>query len=63
MLAKAQKESAFAPLSDFEANLANFVVKRPDLFGTVEDEVIFFYNAKLNFLLCFFLLFNVLFVV
>jgi splicing factor 3A subunit 1 len=38
-MAKAQKESAFAPLSDFETNLANFVVKRPDLFGTVEDEV------------------------
>lgn len=38
LLAKAQKESAFAPGDDFEANLANFVVKRPDLFGTVEDE-------------------------
>eukprot|EP01066_Platyproteum_vivax_P015552 Platyproteum_vivax@DN6860_c0_g1_i2.p1 len=40
MLAKAQKESAFAPQDDIEGNLASFVTNRPDLFGTVEDQIL-----------------------
>lgn len=39
LLIRAQKESAFQPDSDVETNIAAFVIKRPDLFGTVEDEV------------------------
>jgi len=40
LLEKAKKESAFAPESDVEINLATFVSRRPDLFGTVDDEVL-----------------------
>ncbi|CDI73674.1 surp module domain-containing protein, putative [Eimeria praecox] len=36
-LEKAQAESAFAPLEDVEGYLAQFVAKRPDLFGSVDD--------------------------
>eukprot|EP00916_Digyalum_oweni_P021224 GHVL01035275.1.p1 GENE.GHVL01035275.1~~GHVL01035275.1.p1 ORF type:complete len:489 (+),score=108.11 GHVL01035275.1:37-1503(+) len=39
MIAKAQKESAFATAETIEDNLANFVMKRPDLFGSVEDQI------------------------
>jgi len=37
LVERARKESAFA--DDVEANLASFVAKRPDLFGTVEEEI------------------------
>eukprot|EP00930_Biecheleria_cincta_P078129 TRINITY_DN6552_c0_g1_i1.p1 TRINITY_DN6552_c0_g1~~TRINITY_DN6552_c0_g1_i1.p1 ORF type:complete len:703 (-),score=210.82 TRINITY_DN6552_c0_g1_i1:76-2184(-) len=37
LVERARKESAFA--DDVEANLAGFVAKRPDLFGTVEEEI------------------------
>jgi len=37
LLERAKKESAFA--DDVEANLAAFVSKRPDIFGTVEDQI------------------------
>lgn len=40
LLDKAKKESAFAPEADVESNLATFVAKRPDLFGTVDDEIL-----------------------
>lgn len=40
LLARAQKESAYAPEVDVETNIAQFVMKRPDLFGTVEDEIL-----------------------
>ncbi|KAL8429110.1 hypothetical protein Efla_003163 [Eimeria flavescens] len=36
-LEKAQAESAFAPLEDVEGYLAQFVAKRPDLFGSIDD--------------------------
>ncbi|EKX74210.1 conserved hypothetical protein [Theileria equi strain WA] len=36
---RAAMESAFAPTEDIEGNLSNFVASRPDLFGSVEDEV------------------------
>ncbi|EZG65939.1 splicing factor [Gregarina niphandrodes] len=39
LLTKALADSAYAPDSDIETNIANFVLKRPDLFGTVEDEI------------------------
>lgn len=39
---KAKKESALADTEELGVNLAEFVVNRPDLFGTVEDEVRFF---------------------
>eukprot|EP00923_Selenidium_pygospionis_P002326 GHVN01003584.1.p1 GENE.GHVN01003584.1~~GHVN01003584.1.p1 ORF type:complete len:587 (+),score=130.50 GHVN01003584.1:97-1857(+) len=39
LIDKAKKESAFAPETDVESNLATFVAKRPDLFGTVDDEI------------------------
>lgn len=39
MLEKAKGESALASTGDFAPNLAEFVINRPDLFGTVEDEV------------------------
>lgn len=38
-LEKAKQESALAGNEDFAPNLAKFVVNRPDLFGSVEDEV------------------------
>lgn len=41
VMEKAKKETALADSSDFGINLAEFVVNRPDLFGTVEDEVLF----------------------
>lgn len=34
---KTRNESAFAPLTDVETNLASFVINRPDLFGSIED--------------------------
>eukprot|EP00933_Yihiella_yeosuensis_P030521 TRINITY_DN24163_c0_g1_i1.p1 TRINITY_DN24163_c0_g1~~TRINITY_DN24163_c0_g1_i1.p1 ORF type:complete len:699 (-),score=262.40 TRINITY_DN24163_c0_g1_i1:188-2284(-) len=37
LVERARKESAFA--DDVEANLASFVAKRPDLFGTIEEEI------------------------
>eukprot|EP01053_Blabericola_migrator_P001478 Blabericola_migrator_1__1477@NODE_1390_length_4637_cov_95_265427_g930_i0_p2_GENE_NODE_1390_length_4637_cov_95_265427_g930_i0NODE_1390_length_4637_cov_95_265427_g930_i0_p2_ORF_typecomplete_len562_score136_63PRP21_like_P/PF12230_8/2_3e02PRP21_like_P/PF12230_8/8_8e45Surp/PF01805_20/3e13Surp/PF01805_20/1_7e18_NODE_1390_length_4637_cov_95_265427_g930_i02421687 len=40
LLARAQREKVMSPEMDVEANIAQFVMKRPDLFGTVEDEVI-----------------------
>eukprot|EP01071_Lankesteria_metandrocarpae_P002801 Lankesteria_metandrocarpae@DN2567_c0_g1_i2.p1 len=39
LLVKAKQESALAPEFDVEHNLAQFVVRRPDLFGSVEDEI------------------------
>lgn len=39
-LEKAQAESAFAPLEDVEGYLAQFVAKRPDLFGSVDDHAV-----------------------
>lgn len=39
VMEKAKKESALATMEDFAPNLAEFVINRPDLFGTVEDEV------------------------
>eukprot|EP01054_Gregarina_sp_Poly1_P007144 Gregarina_sp_Poly_1__7143@NODE_3911_length_826_cov_199_003953_g1822_i2_p1_GENE_NODE_3911_length_826_cov_199_003953_g1822_i2NODE_3911_length_826_cov_199_003953_g1822_i2_p1_ORF_typecomplete_len230_score44_68PRP21_like_P/PF12230_8/2_4e34_NODE_3911_length_826_cov_199_003953_g1822_i2114803 len=39
LLARAQKEKSMVPEMDVEANIAQFVMKRPDLFGTVEDEL------------------------
>eukprot|EP00915_Cephaloidophora_sp_WS-2016_P003221 GHVH01004341.1.p1 GENE.GHVH01004341.1~~GHVH01004341.1.p1 ORF type:complete len:536 (+),score=88.12 GHVH01004341.1:89-1609(+) len=40
LLEQAQKESAFAPMGDVNANLASFVTRRPDIFGSVDDAVI-----------------------
>lgn len=40
LLARAQKEKALSHEMDVEANIAQFVMKRPDLFGTVEDELL-----------------------
>eukprot|EP00411_Alexandrium_monilatum_P062476 CAMPEP_0175525502 /NCGR_PEP_ID=MMETSP0096-20121207/19136_1 /TAXON_ID=311494 /ORGANISM="Alexandrium monilatum, Strain CCMP3105" /LENGTH=704 /DNA_ID=CAMNT_0016828109 /DNA_START=22 /DNA_END=2136 /DNA_ORIENTATION=- len=37
LVERARKESAFA--DDVEANLASFVAKRPDLFGTVDEQI------------------------
>jgi len=37
LVERARKESAFA--DDVEANLAGFVAKRPDLFGTVDEQI------------------------
>jgi len=37
LVERARKESAFA--DDVEANLAGFVAKRPDLFGSVEEQI------------------------
>merc|ERR1719502_779892 len=37
LIERARKESAFA--DDVEANLASFVSKRPDLFGSVEEQI------------------------
>lgn len=37
LVERARKESAFA--DDVEANLAGFVAKRPDLFGSVDEEI------------------------
>ena len=34
---RARKESAFA--DDVEANLSGFVAKRPDLFGSVDEQI------------------------
>lgn len=39
-LEKAKAESAFAPMEDVEGNLALFVSKRPDLFGSVDEQVV-----------------------
>lgn len=39
-LEKAQAESAFAPLEDVEGYLAQFVAKRPDLFGSIDDHAV-----------------------
>ncbi|KAH0488865.1 MAG: hypothetical protein KVP17_004321 [Porospora cf. gigantea B] len=40
MIEQAKKEAAFAPHQDLEDNLAQFVVRRPDLFGTIDDELL-----------------------
>merc|ERR1719437_248045 len=37
LVERARKESAFA--DDVEANLAGFVAKRPDLFGSVDEQI------------------------
>merc|ERR1712203_986960 len=37
LVERARKESAFA--DDVEANLASFVAKRPDLFGSVDEQI------------------------
>jgi len=37
LVERARKESAFA--DDVEANLAGFVAKRPDLFGSIEEQI------------------------
>merc|ERR1719506_2868419 len=37
LVGRARKESAFA--DDVEANLAGFVAKRPDLFGSVDEQI------------------------
>lgn len=37
LVERARKESAFA--DDVEANLASFVAKRPDLFGSIEEQI------------------------
>eukprot|EP01057_Protomagalhaensia_wolfi_P003239 Protomagalhaensia_wolfi_Nauph_80__3238@NODE_329_length_2774_cov_7_572212_g248_i0_p1_GENE_NODE_329_length_2774_cov_7_572212_g248_i0NODE_329_length_2774_cov_7_572212_g248_i0_p1_ORF_typecomplete_len520_score153_33PRP21_like_P/PF12230_8/2_6e03PRP21_like_P/PF12230_8/1_7e39Surp/PF01805_20/2_2e13Surp/PF01805_20/7_5e19_NODE_329_length_2774_cov_7_572212_g248_i04091968 len=40
LLQRAQREKMLSPEMDVEANIAQFVMKRPDLFGTVEDELL-----------------------
>ncbi|KAH8741646.1 Pre-mRNA splicing factor SF3a 2xSWAP domain protein [Cryptosporidium ryanae] len=39
LLKKAQQETAFTPSTNIEENLAAFVSRRPDLFGTIEEVV------------------------
>ncbi|CCF75777.2 splicing factor 3A subunit 1 [Babesia microti strain RI] len=39
LLSRAKQESAFAPLEDIEGNLANFVIKRPDICGIDLNEI------------------------
>lgn len=36
---RAKKESSFKPLDDIEGNLSLFVIKRPDLFGSIYEEI------------------------
>ncbi|SOV19959.1 splicing factor 3A subunit 1, putative [Plasmodium sp. gorilla clade G2] len=36
---RAKKESSFMPLEDIEGNLSLFVIKRPDLFGSIDEEI------------------------
>lgn len=53
VMEKAKKESALASTEDFAPNLAEFVVNRPDLFGTVEDEVCMKNGELLKRKICF----------
>ncbi|KJP86734.1 hypothetical protein AK88_03646 [Plasmodium fragile] len=36
---KAKKEASFTPLEDIEGNLSLFVINRPDLFGSIDEEI------------------------
>ncbi|ETB56353.1 hypothetical protein YYC_05784 [Plasmodium yoelii 17X] len=36
---KAKKEASFSPLEDIEGNLSLFVINRPDIFGSIDEEI------------------------
>ncbi|VWU48415.1 splicing factor 3A subunit 1, putative [Hepatocystis sp. ex Piliocolobus tephrosceles] len=36
---RAKKEASFTPLEDIEGNLSVFVVNRPDIFGSIDEEI------------------------
>ncbi|KAI4836893.1 splicing factor 3A subunit 1 [Plasmodium brasilianum] len=36
---RAKKEASFTPLEDIEGNLSLFVINRPDLFGSIDEEI------------------------